>query len=47
MRLWAKALPLFLVGVIAKKYGERFYDERAMKYYVAPYKGVRFYLEGK
>lgn len=44
MREWAKVLPFFIVVFIAKKYGERFYDERTKTRFVYPYKNVRLYL---
>ena len=44
MRMWAKILPFFVVEYIAKKYGEKFYDERTKKCFVYPYKNVRLYF---
>lgn len=45
MRTWTRLLPLFVIEYLAKKYCERFYDERTKKQFVYPYKGVRFYFE--
>lgn len=45
MRLWTKILPFFLVEYIAKKHGEKFYDERVGASFVYPYVNVRFYFK--
>jgi len=44
MLSWAKLLPFFVVVFVAKRYGERFYDERTKKHFVYPYKNVRIYF---
>ena len=47
MRKWTKILPFFVVEYIAKKYGEKWYDERTESYFTYPFKNVRFYFENK
>lgn len=44
MKLWTKLIPFFVVEWLAKKYMERWYDERKNKQFVMPYKGVHFYF---
>ena len=47
MRAWTKILPFFVVEYIAKKHGEKFYDERVKSQFVYPFKNVRFYFGEK
>lgn len=47
MRKWTKILPFFIVEYIAKKYGEKFYDERVKSQFVYPFKNVRLYFREK
>lgn len=45
MRQWTKILPFFIVEWIAKKYTEKFYDDRVKANFVYPYTDVRLYFK--
>ena len=42
---WTKILPFFIVEWMAKKYGEKFYDDRVKANFVYPYTNVRLYFK--
>ena len=45
MQTWTKILPFFVVEWAAKKYGEKFWDERVKSEFVYPFVNVRLYLK--
>ena len=45
MQQWTKILPFFVVEWLAKKYLEKFYDDRVKANFVYPYHGVKLYFK--
>ena len=45
MRPWTRILPFFIVEYVAKKYGEKWYDEQTKSHFTYPYKDVRLYFK--